>query len=1684
MKMADGLRARLAKRLVQDLQAAELGYCLRIDYLDRDEARLLCKEARKLRLGDDVQIWLVGTPPQDIELEISPERAIEIRNRKRVRLGLLVPMGVLDAAASSLTNSFAAFDLTRFWQETSVDLLRELPEELQEPVRRVLATPRGVLSATAEQRADYLAAVLEEPTLETVGREMWRVGLIPDQGADFADRLERNLQCVRELVRPARPQTIGSERLENCRLRDGQVKTELAAYLNNQPLEDSRRWLSGLALEPNLRRLTFEKWPFEEGVQSDLESIEVVPLLDKQGLVDPESGFRQEGPGAQPIATVGPKSKIRIKWQCEPRNPSNLKCWYAEVIPSRDYYSEQDAPGVELPSTRARARARQVRLSMDIELTEEQPAIAAQVRIVGLDENGNELCDQNGRPIEGLSEEFWITSQEMEESDNEGRSRFNTVQNLPLARIEAALSLPCDAIEEGVGGWTEKELHFFTVRINNRFTARVALSPILRKLEEQTIDSDSGFGCYRADVEGNELLDVDRDVSEIALEALSKSDAGIRFQKARKQFFRALANQEIRKCVETVAWSEDLSRQAREYAWAYERLLLEAQSKEELWDALRVDTISLQIAAGNRSERSVLILPTHPLRVLWYAAYADLLALWEQELLRHDSRERRRLLDVGLLRQLAPLNCPAFVLTEDGTVLLSAQNLAFFWGVYVPIDIPDPARQVADVARAVGLYEDEVCSTDLPPEKVAQELRVYHSIHRYLQTLRLNVVNPGSGAFVAAALRSFYKGFRLDGEEEGAETAPPPRLEVFAHCLPPLPLTLPSLERLRTELYEGRPAGQHHHLAPFFSLSIRPEEHADRIPGGDVNLSMVVDRLRPELVPVEEGAHGDSCSLYGLLLRLVSSFRVDEIAAEWHHRFVLPEGSPNQRHPAYRSKPAALVDLQRAWLRGIGRLITAKQSPVLPSVRVRLSSEEHRRLDAIHEISDWVITLDRFFGVDFFDTAGEVSGGTAARKYLLDYAPEFLDGLGHRMLVTTTHREEVEEILRRAMEELGFRQVEDSVGQVLNHLKTVSGRLALRVLGDEGRAREAVSLGIVVAWLKARGELGDAILIPVDAHPELFGPTQRGRRTHSAARCDLIRVQLRPNRLVATFIEVKSRTYQARSEDLCMRIVDQIEATENIFRDLFFRTDPPRVDHVLQRARLANILDFYFRRAQRYGLIESDDTRAKMEEGLARLESGMERLRVIRWGFIVNLAGSPQRPVRMRETEIRFLTAREIADIGLQDRELGRQIFSTGDGVADRISPRQTPANTLSGTIGPNELCPGPDSKATSAPHDNSLAGGVGMQPPTNLTQDAAVTLQKPAENLASGDVPKEVSVELGVDLDGKAIKWHASVRGSPHLFIIGIPGQGKSWTVTRILRDIARQGLPVLVIDFHGQFADPANPFVQAAHPVILDVVHGLPFSPFEAEATPTAGANWWTNNCFAIAEIFEYVCGLGDIQRDVVFEALKDCYIDLGFQTGNPSRLPTIEEFATRLQELEEERGVKNVIPRCRPLLEFGLFQKNESTAEFAQLLRRGVVIDVHNLGIETLQLAAGAFVLRKLYKDMFRWGETDRLRLAIVLDEAHRLARDITLPKIMKEGRKFGITVVVASQGLADFHPDVVGNAGTKVVFRTNFPMSRKVAGFLRPSRDMDLAQAIEQLPVGESFVQTIDMPTCARVRMHAP
>ena len=272
---------------------------------------------------------------------------------------------------------------------------------------------------------------------------------------------------------------------------------------------------------------------------------------------------------------------------------------------------------------------------------------------------------------------------------------------------------------------------------------------------------------------------------------------------------------------------------------------------------------------------------------------------------------------------------------------------------------------------------------------------------------------------------------------------------------------------------------------------------------------------------------------------------------------------------------------------------------------------------------------------------------------------------------------------------------------------------------------------------------------------------------------------------------------------------------------------------------------------------------------------------------------------------------------------------------------------------------------------------------------------------------------------------------------------------------------------------ADPA------ADATVVDAGDGLDFSPFELRTD--VSHEKYNQTAWELAEVVGYVSALGEIQRNVVYEVLRELYQRHGFGSANgPTGLPTMAEFANLLEQKESAGHGRNVAARTRPLSEFGLFQDNAGEGRFGELLTGGVVLDVHTL-MEQVQLAAAAFVLRKVYREMFHWGKTSELRLAVVLDEAHRLAKDVTLPKIMKEGRKYGVAVVVASQGVDDFHKDVLGNAGTKVAFRCNYPQSKTVAGFLRGRAGQDMAQALEKLSVGQAYVSTPDSPEAKKVFM---
>jgi len=337
------------------------------------------------------------------------------------------------------------------------------------------------------------------------------------------------------------------------------------------------------------------------------------------------------------------------------------------------------------------------------------------------------------------------------------------------------------------------------------------------------------------------------------------------------------------------------------------------------------------------------------------------------------------------------------------------------------------------------------------------------------------------------------------------------------------------------------------------------------------------------------------------------------------------------------------------------------------------------------------------------------------------------------------------------------------------------------------------------------------------------------------------------------------------------------------------------------------------------------------------------------------------------------------------------------------------------------------------------------------------------------------VSVVLGEDADGHKLSWNLSLKGSPHGVIVGIPGQGKSVTTRNILNQFAEQGLPSVVFDFHGDM----GPKLKFKSNEINVAVEGLPFSPFEFDS---GGALPIRTASQEIAEILESIGNLGEIQTTNVNLAIRDAYRIQGWDDNGAigDRLPNIDDFKSSLAAVEAQNKGKNAGARLLSFTDYELF-RNSTSDNFEVLDPLGWVFNVSKYRQDEVRITAGAFILRRIYNEMFQWENASRPRLAIVLDEAHRLSKDPTIPKIMKEGRKFGVVVLLVSQSMDDFAPQVIDNAGSKIAFRTNFPASKKVASFLQSKNSAALADMLENLSTANAYVSTPDLRNPKMIRM---
>ena len=604
----------------------------------------------------------------------------------------------------------------------------------------------------------------------------------------------------------------------------------------------------------------------------------------------------------------------------------------------------------------------------------------------------------------------------------------------------------------------------------------------------------------------------------------------------------------------------------KEYLLAWAALLDDGEPSFAL-----ANTVEVQSLSGRTI--GLIVLPSHPLRVAWHVAFDNLVlhAAFDESMAPNDVREEFSVLDGAMF--------PAFLPGLDETSsFIFADTLGFHCVGMVPDCDKEPKAAVAILARALGESEtaDTVPTVGKQSAQVlGNEIFKYLECHDTPRLLHVHALRPGDGLTMARSLGRVHERFRRTTDEEdldeGSETTAP----AFVLELYPSQEQRGVAGRFIAEAREKRRSGagvlspDDHWMLESLSLPggvnlprLRWARKNDQDPKTAAHLAVAFDTFESRVVPEgkEWAAKSKPIYAFGLL-----SFFEREYSSEpsplWRSAILL--SSDGEKHPSDRTHTDRLVRMQQVIQRCVARSIHAEGE--LPTLRTEISPEKAQSLRELHRLCDWVITLDRNAGIEYFDSPRD--NKEIYDAYVIDCVPERED-LGCLQLITSTSNlEEVRNLLDGALDQMGLSRSRRNAEFLLEHLKALSGRLAIRLTGQKAPTSELIALAMCHANCRHISERSDCwvsleggFIIPADDVRDLLPPlaAQEGSEVEKDSRPDLVYVSVVPRKgLLFRFIEVKYRRHlrAARSPEGLQGIRAQVEHLHSRWDDWYLNGD-------------------------------------------------------------------------------------------------------------------------------------------------------------------------------------------------------------------------------------------------------------------------------------------------------------------------------------------------------------------------------------------------------------------------------------------------------------------------------------------------------------------------------------------------
>ena len=707
---------------------------------------------------------------------------------------------------------------------------------------------------------------------------------------------------------------------------------------------------------------------------------------------------------------------------------------------------------------------------------------------------------------------------------------------------------------------------------------------------------------------------------------------------------------------------------------------------------------------------------------------------------------------------------------------------------------------------------------------------------------------------------------------------------------------------------------------------------------------------------------------------------------------------------------------------------------------------EEDNIEELYDKSHWVTFIEPTFGIEYFDSEDDL--------IIIHYSDQYSSSNKYDTITVTNKSTQYEEIIRDFLHSKNVNVSDDELYDVIKLFNSINGEWLLRVISNSGHYdREKLSIISTIKYCLAILDHDDIVWIPVsmeeilriagnvklDKNKGIFD-SKLIKGNHSD---DLLFVGVKFNEydkieIIFYPIEVKIGLNQSstikkgknqldNTYKLLKTQLQKINAENSEFRNKFFRNffiqillsneqklvtnhiwDDKGLDRIEDfKAELLNDeFDISYDLEKYVGICSLVSFKKDSHHISIYMDNNKQVIELPEYYAYYGLAAPIEKIHHEIQTDNTDILAETLfSHVDLRDIKTGN--------IADLPEETETPDENE----GPESI----EGSGEELDKEKPIVTSDGNDEDENGNGSGSnIESESSEENEESSSDISNIRALIGTQKGySHKIYWefgHPSLANR-HMLIQGKSGQGKTYFIQRMLKELSNQGIPSIIIDYTDGFKKSKleDEFKEALGDKIeqhLVLINKFPLNPFKRNLIELDDEFYPESNVSVAGRfksVVNSVYNFGDQQLNTIYNAVL---------RGLDKYDEDMDLSILKEELVGEDTGIANsVLNKLSELLDINPFESNKF--DWANVLDEGdgkvLIIQLTGLS-KDIQRVISELILWDLWYYKASSGSEDK-PFIVVLDEAHNLdfGSDSPCSKILTEGRKFGWSGWFATQSI---------------------------------------------------------------------